>query len=552
MRIHLIVGIAIAILISACGSSSDDSSNNVEVIPDSIVLSSSTFRTEHFSGSKNCAICHNALKDKNNNDVSVELDWGSTMMGNSARDPLFRAKMASETIRNPALKSAIESKCSRCHTPMANVEATAKGQTIALLPPGFLSANHEFYDAAMDGVSCTVCHQIDDTPELGTESGFTGNYTINSLKKIYGPFIDPTGSIMSAISTYEPVYSAHMSDSKLCSACHNLYTDIVNIDSGQLTGEKFPEQNIYNEWEQSSFSDVNTGKSCQDCHMPETSGVKVSTQGPASMLSRDNFSRHYFVGGNTYMLDIFNKNKTKLGIQGSNFDASISRTRDLLKSSAELSMSKSSNANGTLSFTIKIKNLTGHKLPSGYPARRAYLHVTVKNSASETVFESGRMNDNGSIVGVDADEDANEYETHHNLITSANQVQVYESIMGDTNNNITYTLMNGAVYLKDNRLLPDGFDKNTVTPDVVPDAIAIADNNFVAASDEVDFQLPLASDQSYSVEVELNYQSLAYRYAQDLFKDLDKHEYINTFKSLYDDASNIRKETIASIKVVVN
>jgi len=552
LRIPLVIGIIIIIQISACSSSSEDNSPiTTDLKPSPIALSNANFQTDQFSGAKNCGICHNGLRDENDVDVSIELDWNSTMMANAARDPLFRAKMASETLRNPSLKSLIENKCSRCHTPMANVEAHSKDLTIGLLPPGFLSENHELYDAAMDGVSCTVCHQIENSPNLGTESGFTGQFTINSLRSIYGPFIDPLGENMEAVSSYTPLYSSHISSSKLCSACHNLYTNVIDIDTGQDTGEIFPEQNIYNEWEQSSFSDADTGKSCQDCHMPETNGVKVSTLGPASLTNRDNFSKHYFVGGNTYMLDIFNRNKTTLGVSGNNFDESINRTRSLLQSSANLSLQDIRKSNGLLNFTVQVKNKSGHKLPSGYPARRAYLHVTVKNSSSEVVFESGKLNADGSISGVDSDEDADKYEQHHDLITNSNQVQVYESIMGDTNNQITYTLLNGATYLKDNRILPDGFDKNTATADVSPDAETLADQNFLAASDSVTYQISLDTDQNYNVEIELNYQSLAYRYAQDLFKDIDKHEYINMFKTLYDDPANIRKETIATLNKTI-
>ena len=556
MKKHLLINAIILLYLTACSGSSDNESLNANqspsiTIPDAIVMSDKAFQTDHFSGSQNCVLCHNRLIDENNNDVSIEKDWGSTMMANAARDPLFRAKMASETLRNPALKSLIENKCSRCHTPMANVEAHSKNQTVKLLPPGFLSADHELYDAAMDGVSCTVCHQIEDTAELGTDAGFTGNFSINSLKNIYGPFINPMGTNMTQVSGYTPVQSSHISDSKLCSACHNLYTNIIDINTGEDTGNVFPEQNIYNEWEQSRFSKLDDGKSCQDCHMPETNGVIVSSLGPASITARDNFSKHYFVGGNTYMLDIFNKNKTTLGVSGNNFDETIARTRDLLKSAATLSLTKTSNDNGSLDFTVNIKNLSGHKLPSGYPARRAYLHVTVKNSNSEIVFESGKLNENGSIAGVDADQDPTQYEKHHNLITSSDQVQVYESIMGDTNNDITYTLLNGATYLKDNRLLPEGLDKTVASTDVAPGSLALADDNFINAGDEVDYQIPLNSNQDYTVEVELNYQSLAYRYAQDLFTDIDKHDYINTFKTLYDDASNIQKETIASTNTTI-
>jgi len=564
MRIPFLLGLVIIFQLTACGSSSDeaipgevnpdtsgDQTGVVDnAIPDSIVRSDAKFLTDHFAGSDECKICHNNLVDENDTDVSVELDWASTMMANSARDPLFRAKMASETIRNPALKSAIEKKCSRCHTPMANVEAGKKGDVIALLPPGFLSENHNLYNLAMDGVSCSVCHQIEDTPELGTTAGFTGNYSINSEKTIYGPVSDPQGSTMIGTTGFTPMFSGHMSDSKLCSACHNLYTDVVDIETGELTGATFPEQNIYNEWEQSRFADETNGKSCQDCHMPETDGVQISSIGPD--VPRDNFSRHYFVGGNTYILDIFNKNREKLGVKANGFEVTLQRTRDMLKSAASLAIVKSSNTEGSLNFTVEIKNLTGHKLPSGYPARRAYLHVTVKNSASEIVFESGALNRDGSIVGVDADINAVEFEKHHNVITTADQVQVYESIMGDTKNQVTYTLLNGSTYLKDNRLLPEGLIKSAATDDVKPGALAIADNNFIAGVDQVDYQIPLESGQAYSVEVELNYQSIAYRYAQDLFTDLDKHEYINTFKTLYDDPTNITYENIAEIKAVIN
>ena len=59
------------------------------------------FDTAHFSGSGNCGLCHNGLFDAERNDVSIETEWSATMMANAARDPLWRAKFASEMRRNP-------------------------------------------------------------------------------------------------------------------------------------------------------------------------------------------------------------------------------------------------------------------------------------------------------------------------------------------------------------------------------------------------------------------------------------------------------------------
>ena len=40
------------------------------------------------------------------------------------------------------------------------------------------------------------------------------------------------------------------------------------------------------------------------------------------------------------------------------------------------------------------------------------------------------------------------------MITDQGQVQIYESLMRDTDGNITYTLLRASTYSKDNRLLP--------------------------------------------------------------------------------------------------
>ena len=116
------------------------------------------FDTLHFSSAQNCALCHNGLTDQAGNDVSLEQDWGATMMAHASRDPLWQAKVASELARAPDLAEVINAKCSRCHMPMANVELTYSGEPIAILDgqrkgDGLLDPAHPLHAVAIEGVS---------------------------------------------------------------------------------------------------------------------------------------------------------------------------------------------------------------------------------------------------------------------------------------------------------------------------------------------------------------------------------------------------------------
>jgi len=60
------------------------------------------FTTSHFSGSGNCAMCHDGLTDTSGDNVSIVRDWETSMMANATKDPFWRAKVATELKRNPA------------------------------------------------------------------------------------------------------------------------------------------------------------------------------------------------------------------------------------------------------------------------------------------------------------------------------------------------------------------------------------------------------------------------------------------------------------------
>ena len=511
------------------------------------------FTTSHFSGSGNCAQCHDNLTDTSGNDVSIVKDWGASMMANATKDPLWRAKVATELERNSHLSAVLNDKCSKCHAPMANYEITqVQGNEITLFgPDGILDPSHEFYDAGMNGVSCTACHQIMDDGNLGTLAGSSGHYSINDTKTIYGQFSDIFGNPMVNSTGYRPEYSAHISDSAMCATCHNLKTPFVDAAGNLLTTtpeSEFPEQQPYTEWQNSIFDDAGSNpQSCQDCHMPQTNS-KVSNR-PQWLGPKAGFSKHELVGSNTTMLTMLRDNAAALDVTSNNMDLGIDRARTMLQNSANVEILSASVTDGILEARVKVLNHSGHKAPTAYPSRRMWLNFKVTDSSNNVVFESGKFNADGSIVGADNDADQTIYEPHYDVITSADQVQIYETIMGNSDSNVTYTLLRGSQYLKDNRLTPQGFNKLNVPSDVAVHGLAANDNNFDMGSDEIIYRIPVAASGDLNVSVDLNFQTFQHGFIQDLYKNVELPE-VQTFKTMYD-AQSLKHENVGNAQATV-
>jgi hypothetical protein len=511
------------------------------------------FTTSHFSGSGNCAMCHDGLTDTSGQNVSIVRDWGTSMMANAAKDPLWRAKVAVELERNSHLSALINDKCSKCHAPMANYEITkVQGGEVTLFgPDGVLNSNHALFDAATNGVSCTLCHQVSDDASLGTIDGFSGHYIINNTKTIYGQFSDIFAQPMINSTGYTPAYSAHVSDSALCATCHNLKTPYVDANGNVLTTtpeSEFPEQMPYTEWQNSVFDDAGGNPtSCQDCHMPKTLS-KVSNR-PRWLGAKDGFAKHHLVGANTVMLTMLKDNAAQLDVTSGNLDLSIDRARDMLQSAATVEIVSAAVSDGVLEARVRVQNNSGHKTPTSYPSRRMWLHFKVVDSNGNIVFESGLVNADGSIAAADNDVDQAVFEPHYDLITSADQVQIYETIMGDSDGNTTYTLLRAAQYLKDNRLTPKGFNKLNVPDDVAVHGQAVNDADFDLGSDEVTYRIPVAVSGDLAVSVSLNFQVIAHGYLQDLYRD-SQLEQVQAFKDMYS-AQSLKHEVITSAQTTV-
>lgn len=510
------------------------------------------FLSDHFSGSQICSSCHDGLQDANGDDVSIIADWQPTMMAGSSRDPVWRAKVASEIKRNPGLREEIESTCGRCHVPMAHVEAVFATASATLMDDGFLHPDNPLFDAAAEGVSCTLCHQISDTANLGTDAGFSGNFEIphsfGTDRLAFGQYDNPFAGPMVNQAAFTPTMSPHISDSEVCATCHNLATTVLDA-LGAPTNQTFPEQMVYTEWENSDFAAT---QSCQDCHMPRAAGeVRISTR-PMSggVSSRTEFARHTIVGGNTYMLDIFERNAADLNISATGFDELIDETRVLLSGAVSLDLEDISRTDDDLRFTVRLSNHSGHKFPTSYPSRRAWLHVLVTDSQGTTIFESGSVDASGRIADLASDMDPAAYEPHYQTIDSDDQVQCYETIMEDVGGNLTYTLLEAAAYRKDNRLLPAGMNKDVVPDSIRPQGGAFADPDFSGGSDLVYYRVANLAPDTYSIEATLNYQVLAYGFIQDLLTDNDLAR-VALFEDLNHNART-RFETITSVTDSIN
>ncbi len=517
--------------------------------------SKTMFQSDHFIGSGICAQCHDGIQDEEGADVSIASAWSSSMMANATRDPFWQAKVRSELNRTPELSDEINDKCTRCHAPMANEEARKQHDNVqTVFDGGILSSANPYHDLAMNGVSCSLCHQISLADPFGTETGFSGNFSVESYENgqnrlIYGPYENVLTRPMQNFTNFTPVFSEHIKSSELCASCHDLttpYSDENGVILSQNKEDEFPEQMVYSEWLHSDFAETD---SCQQCHMPRSDGVVIAAQPRTLSTKRDDFAQHSFLGSNRLMLSILDIYKDTLGITVKDFSTSITNAEKLLQSAAKIEINTPTLSAETLDFNVIVSSETGHKLPSGYPSRRVILHVTIKDEADTIVFESGKIHEDGSVEGLNSDLNRSDYEPHYQLINSPDQVQVYEVIMQDYKENITYTLLRAKSYLKDNRLLPKGFDKQIAGKNIQVRGVAAIDNNFIGGQDSIHFSIGGLSGNGYQIEAELVYQTLGYAFAQDLFQDNSLET--GRFKQMFN-ASALKSTRITATQRNVN
>ena len=199
--------------------------------------------------------------------------------------------------------------------------------------------------------------------------------------------------------------------------------------------------------------------SCQTCHMAATTalggnknGVALRTDQPMHDLTGGNYwmpkVMQYMDGENTLLLG---GSLSSVDIEGMN--AGILRAKANLENAASLAVTGN---------TVRVVNLTGHKLISGYPeGRRMWLNILWKDSADATIREDGAygsmavtfdVNGDGKVDAgdtVDTLLDLNNANTRvyevHGAITKAWAARLIAMSAGYANVPVAYDRVTGAV-----------------------------------------------------------------------------------------------------------
>jgi len=523
-----------------------------------------------FTNAAKCGVdCHksdNVSMYVAGTDISPGTQWKHSVMANAFNDPYWQAAVEDEVDSFPQLAGFIENTCTTCHAPMGRTHAHHTDTGLDT-DDYFRFDTAKNQDHSREGVSCTVCHQI-DAGNLGTANSFSGGFLIPDssspdYKKVYGQYNSPLRSPDNMFNQtgHAPTEGVYISKSELCATCHTLYTPALDPDTGTPSGANFLEQGVYLEWQNSLYATGESQESqCQDCHMPEPGdgySTKITLM-PGTASPRDPYGQHTLVGGNAHLLEILHDYRTKLGIANTTtpggFDEQIALTQSFLGSAADINVPALVPNGNTLEFDVEVVNNAGHKVPTAYPSRRAWLHVVVK-SAGNIIFESGKPDSRGyistDVARLKADCMAGHklegfdsslcFEPHRDVINDESQVAIYETVLGDVNDNITHTLLQGAKYLKDNRIPPAGFTNSkaaTIETQTIPSGVD-GDSNFNCTGtvegcgmDTVRYQVDIEGQTGpYTVEVELLYQATQPGFVDGMHNVGDR---VNRFKVMYD------------------
>lgn len=166
----------------------------------------------------------------------------------------------------------------------------------------------------------------------------------------------------------------------------------------------FPVEGTYDEWLHSAYATAagvvapafagakpdGIVRTCQDCHMPRTTGVAAEGGVVRDCVTTGCLPRHTLVGGNTWapQLPLDPRRLNALDNAG-DINRTIAVARTLLGKAATLSVTVA--LSGELPVaTVRATNESGHKLPTGYSeGRRLWLSVQAFDAAGARIYLSG-------------------------------------------------------------------------------------------------------------------------------------------------------------------
>ena len=450
---------------------------------------------------KQCRRCHSGTPS---GEADPYFSWQGGMMSQAARDPVFRAALA---VANQDV-AGVGEYCLRCHTPSAWIQGRSS------LPDGSALTEDDLH-----GVSCAVCHSlVDPMSEEGrgmVESAPPGYgnsmLVIDSRKTMRGPYEDAEGPRSHSIQ-----HSPYHASSELCANCHNVSNPLQAEDVTTQPPHAYGHiERTYSEWALSAFAQEGSKGTCQSCHYPpvEGGGVAANKRAP----HRDYFVPHGPAGGSAWVQDAILALWPDQEPAREALEASKKRAVAMLRSAAELSLKQDDD-----SLVVRVTNLTGHKLPTGYPeGRRMWIQARFFGKEGELLSEIGAYTNVVSTL--------NGEEVQVPTLLHPEKTKVYECLPGISPEQAARTgkpagpsfhFVLNDVTVKDNRIPPRGFSNAAfAVHHCEPVGAVYADGQHW---DDTVLAVP---DGAATAQVKLLYQSVSWEYIRFLAEENSSDEW---------------------------
>lgn len=444
-------------------------------------------------------------------------------------------------------------------------------------------AQSHYGGLARDGISCTTCHHVAE-PTGAPADTFTGGFALGPKDEVIGPFEAPRTLPMDHALGLKPVASDFVKRSELCGSCHTVALPVLRSDGSPVLDRSGQpktvyEQATYPEWAMSAYRDGGSrAQTCQDCHMrsayPDKDGelafkiasIEESTVFPEAdfragpdqidLPVRPGYARHTLLGMNLFFIKLAQQFPDVLGIRTSSPMMASAGVAPLLTAeralesiaddeTAELSVGAVSFDAEALSAEVRVTSQVGHKFPSGVGFRRAFLHFEVLDARGAVLWASGRSTDQGVIVDQAGQPVAGElwwtpacgerqptaFQPHYTVISQQDQAQIYQELATNPEGQLTTSFLAIDRHLKDNRILPAGWDPSPriarvlgdprLATEILPDGVG-KDKDYnpgAGGGDTLLYRVPRAALTGVPAKVRatLYYQSIPPFYLQDRF-----------------------------------
>jgi len=426
-----------------------------------------------------CRLCH-VTQASGAHPVSIVSDWQGSMMGNSARDPIFYAAVA---VANKD-QSGVGEFCIRCHSPGGWLEGRST-----------LSGGEALTGNDLNGVQCDVCHRMKDPmlPDSTVNPPIPGYG--NGMFVVQATKLPKRGPFSDAYEAHRLEADSFQRSGNLCGVCHNVSNPLYAANPiTQPPYEYSPIERTHSEWLLSWYAQQGEAGNCQSCHMKPEIGYGCNI---AEAPLRQNIPKHNLTGGNAFVPDILADFWGK-AVDTLRLAAGKQRAIQMLQSAATVEAT-AYRLRDTVRVHVRVINRTGHKLPTGYPeGRRMWLNIVGRNASGDTVFQSGAYDFQTAELTIDAQ--AKIYHTEPGL-TPARAQQ-----LGLPPGPSFHFILNDTIYY-DNRIPPRGFNNAAFAQHLAqPVGYSYADGQF---SDSTTYQLP---PSVAAVSVTLYYQTASKPY----------------------------------------